>query len=154
MIIRPSDLEADYTDIIDGAKDFISRMDYTDFLPKTEEGLIFAINRILSLPGVEVTVAEHDGRIVGGIGMFYGPHIWNPDILSAEEIFLWAAKDAPKSAAFRLLRAVIKSIKERGGALATFKKLTSSPSGLGSVYLRINLRPAETSFMGFIYGDY
>jgi hypothetical protein len=152
MIVRPANLESDHQDIIAGAKDFISRMDYTDFLPN-EEKLIFVINRMLSIPGVEVTVAEHDGRIVGGVGMFYGPHIWNPDIISAEEIFLWAAKDAPRSAAFRLFRTVIKRIKERGGALATFKKLTSSPEGLESVYIRIGLRPTETSFMGFIYGN-
>lgn len=153
MIIRPANLESDATSIINGAKDFISRMDYTGFLPKTEEGLVSAIGHILSVQGVEVTVAEHDGRVVGGLGMFYGRHIWNPDIESAEEIFWWASKDAPKSAALRLLRAVVKDVKERG-ALATFKKLTSSPQKLDSVYLRLGLRPVETSFTGFIYGDY
>jgi hypothetical protein len=149
MIIRPANIETDADSIIVGAKDFISRMDYTYFLPKTEEGLIAAIELVLSIPGVEVTVAEQENHIVGGLGMFYGPYIWNPELVSAEEIFWWAAKDAPKSAAFRLLRSVMRDIKERG-ALATFKKLTSSPEGLESVYLHIGLKPMETAFMGFL----
>lgn len=149
MIIRPANLEFDHQDIIAGAKDFISRMDYTNFLPKTEEKLIFVINRILSLPGVEVTLAENNGAVVGGVGIFYGQHIWNPDILLADELFLWASKDAPKSTALRLLRSVMKDIKTRG-ALPAFKKLTSSPKGLESVYLLMGFRPVETLFMGSI----
>jgi hypothetical protein len=147
MIIRQANPE-DTPAIIEGAKDFISRMDYTDFLPETEEGLVAAIGRILSIPGIEVTLAEHEGRVVGGLGMFYGPHIWNPNVISAEEIFLWAANDAPKSAALRLIRAVVADIKARN-ALPTFKKLTSSPKRLESVYHRLGLRPVETAFMGF-----
>lgn len=147
IIIRPANLEVDAQPIIDGAKDFISRMDYTDFLPKTEKGLSSAIERLLSFPCVEVTLAEHAGRIVGGLGMFYGPHMWNTDIISAEEIFWWASKDAPRSTALRLLRSVMRDVKERG-ALATFKTLTSSPEKVGLVYRKIGLRPVETTFMG------
>src|SRR5713226_2964838 len=149
MIIRKADLHADAPSIVVGAKDFISRMNYTDFLPETEEGLTSAIGRLLSIPGIEVTLAEYEGHIVVGLGIFYGPHIWNPDVISAEELFWWTAEDAPKHTALRLFRSVIKDVRGRG-ALATFKKLTSSPQRLESIYLRVGLKPVETSFMGVI----
>ena len=148
VIIRPADFNTDALAIVDGAKDLISRIDHTHILPKTEEKLIEAIGHMLSLPGVEVTVAEYEGRIVGGLGMIYGPHPWNPDILSAEELFWWTARDAPKITALMLLRSVGRSIKRRG-ALATFRKMISGPERMEAVYRHIGLKAMETSFIGY-----
>lgn len=147
ITIRPADLEADALAIMDGARDFISRMEYRDFLP-AQADLAAAIGRILTLDQVETLVAEHDGGIVGGIGMLYAPHIWNPGLLVGDELFWWTAPDAPRTTALRLLRAARESARERG-ALLTFKKLTSSPDGVDRVYRRMGLRPAETVYMGW-----
>lgn len=145
--IRPADLEADALAIVDGARDFISRMDYREFLP-ADADLAAAVGRILAMDQVETLVAEHEGRIVGGIGVLYAPHIWNPGLMAGEELFWWTARAAPAATALRLLRAARASARKRGAAMVTFKSLTSSPPGVDRVYRRMGLRPAETAYVG------
>ena len=146
--IRPADLSKDALAIFDGAKDFISRMDYRDFLPETDEELMLAVGRVLNTPGVETLLAERGGRVVGGLGLIVSPHLWNPEILAMEELFFWTAPTAPKSAALRLLRAALSLAAERGVSVISFKALTTSPKGVGRAYERLGLRPVETSYMG------
>jgi len=145
MIIRTADMEKDALAIVDGAKDFFSRMEYTEFLPETDEKLIEAIARVMSFPGIEVIVAEHEGSVVGGLGMMYGPHLWNPNIEAGDEIFFWTSRSAPKTTALRLLR----EVKARAGdRIVTFKALMTSPKKVCQVYERMGLRPVESSYMG------
>jgi len=147
MIIRKADIERDALAIMDGARDFVSRMDNTDFMPETDDAFIEAIGRVLSWENVEVTVAEHDGRIVGGLGMVIGPHLWNPALTCADELFFWASKDAPKATALRLIKAVKGEMSGRV-RMVTFKRLKSSPAKLHDVYRAMGLREVETAYSG------
>ena len=150
MIIRIADMEKDALAIMEGAKDFISRMDYTECLPKTDKKLCEAISRIITMEQVEVIVAEYENNIVGAIGMLYSPMMWNPEITGGEEIFWWTAKDAPITTALRLLKFVQNKAKKTGLKFLTFKKLTSSPENVKKVYARMGLTEIETSFMGAV----
>jgi hypothetical protein len=132
-----------------GIKDFISRMDYHDFLPKTDEELVSSLNRLLDLSCVEVLVAEEEGKLVGGIGLLYSPGIWDKDVTHVEELFLWVAEGAPPTTLLRILRWTIQRAREKGGKLMTFKSLTSSPKSLDSVYKRLGLRLIENTYMGY-----
>ena len=85
MIIRSADLEKDALAIIDGAKDFATRTPINHLLQG--QSYTDAVSRIVTLPDFELTVAEHKGIVVGGLGIFYSHFIWNPDILVAEEHF-------------------------------------------------------------------
>ena len=136
--------------VIDGMKDFVSRMDYHEFLPDTYEEVVEGLIRLVNLDPIEIWVAEYDGYIVGGIGMVYAPCIWNLKISIAEELFWWVSKDAPLSTALRLLRHVNSKKAARGCKFMVFKSLTSSPETLDKVYRRMGLRPTETSYMGII----
>ena len=108
---------------------------------------------VMSGPTVDIIVAEDDGVIVSGLGVFYSPLFWNPNVMHAEELFWWAAEDAPKSAAMRVLRfaiAGIDNIQYDGKKMISFKSLTSSPPSVGKVYEHLGLREIETSYMRFV----
>ena len=148
--IRAIDLSSDLPMVINGMRDFISRMDYHEFLPDTYEDLVESLTRLISLDCTEILVAEHDGDIVGGIGMVYAPCMWNLKVFTAEELFWWVSKDAPLSTALRLLRHVNSNAVTRGCKLISFKSLSSSPGTLDKVYRQMGLIPIETTYMGVI----
>lgn len=148
ITIREADLEADALAILDGARDFMSRMEFTMFAPKDDNALAKALGRVLSLEGVQVIAAESEGKVVGGIGMLYAPHLWNPEKLTAEELFWWTREDAPRMTAMLLVRTAFREMRNRGVDVATFKALSNSPSGVSKVYNRLGLVPVETAFCG------
>lgn len=148
MDVRLANWSTDKRKIMAGAKDFIARMDFDGFLPESEAELSDAISRVMSYEFVEVTVAEHEGDIVGGIGMSYIPCLWNPKAVMAEELFWWASKGAPKMTSLRLLRFIQDRALSVGANFLSFKRLTSSPAGVSKVYEKMGLRELETTFIG------
>lgn len=148
MEIRQIDLKADKDQALLGMKDFISRMEYTEFIPDDEEELWSSFVRLYELGVVSVVVADHEGELVGGIGMVYSPCIWNINVTAAEELFWWAYDHAPITTALRLIRRARQDVKDVGCAFVTFKSLTSSPKAVDSIYRKMGLKPIETNYMG------
>ena len=145
IIIRPADLENDALAIMDGARDFASRVSFQHLLPKDDAAFVDVVSRIVSLEGMEILVAEHDGGIVGGIGLLYMPSLWNPAILVADEIFFWSNRDAPFRTAYKLFDEAMRRIEERK-AVPMFRTLITSPPGVEKLYRRRNMHPTETLF--------
>lgn len=144
MIIRNADLKKDAMDIVDGARDFASRTPIQSLLD--DDKFLKSVSSVVTMPNFEVLVAEHNEQVVGGIGIFYAPLIWNSDILTAEEHFWWVAKDAPFKTGITLINQVMKNIEERG-AIPIFKSLSTSPKGVDKVYRRFGMDPVETVYM-------
>ena len=145
MIIRPADIDKDALDIMNGARDFASRIAVKHLLPEDDETFIKAVSRIVSLNGVEVLLAEHEGRIVGGIGILYAEYLWNNAIIVADELFWWAAQDAPFRTGWKLINEAMRRIKEKD-AIPMFRSLTTSPHGVERVYKSFDMLPVETVF--------
>lgn len=150
MKIRIADPLEDALEILEAAQDFVSRMDYVDCFPKDPIKFAEALSNVVMAEYVEIAVAEHEGKIVGMLVMAYLPHVWNHDLLHAEEVMWWAAEDAPKTTGMRLLKFIKRRAKEKGADVLTFTKLTSSPEKVGAVYERLGLREIETSYTGLI----
>lgn len=150
MHVRPADIDTDALAIMEGAKDFISRIDFGDWTPTDDAELAAAIGHILALDGVEVAVAVEDEAIVGALGVIYAPYIWNRTLTMAEELFFWTAPDAPVTAALRLLRFMRRRATEKRVAIVSFKALNTSPANLERVYRALGLRPVEATYMGVI----
>ena len=146
--IRQIDLNKDVKETVRGMRDFISRMDYNEFVAESDDELIACLQRLINLGCVTVTVAEHEGRLIGGIGMLYAPCLWNSHINTGEELFWWVDRNAPKATALKLLRAAKDQAKTIGCKYVTFKSLTSSPEGVDRVYRKMGMRPVEMSYMG------
>ena len=147
VIIRLADFKRDALAIMDGARDFRSRVEFGSLFPPDTE-FVEAVSRIVILESVEILVAEYEGEIVGGIGILYGPYIWNPKRLVAEELFWWAAKTAPLRAGWKLIYQAMKNIDERN-AIPMFSTLATSPQGVEKTYRRLGLKPVETKFARF-----
>ena len=148
MELRDLDLPADEPMLVAGIRDFISRMDYKEILPTSDEEIVNSIKSLLHMGVVEILVVEYEDRLVGGIGMVFSSSLWNSQLLNGEELFFWTAPDAPASAALRLIRGARSRAQERGCQHLVFKSMTSSPEKLERVYARFNLRPVEISYMG------
>ena len=153
MIARLAAPFDDQEQILIGLRDFVSRMEFSDFLPPDHLFEPFVVE-LLSNPQIETAVVEHEGKLVAGLGLAYVPFVWNPQLTQADELFFWASPDAPKAAALRVLRFSLSRIRERAAladakVLACFRKLTSSPDKVGQVYNKIGLREIETTYMGY-----
>ena len=144
MILRPADLKKDALVIAEGARDFADRTVMKRYL--SGDSFIKAVSQIVTSPGFELLLAEHEGRVVGGIGIFYTPLLWNPEFLTAEEHFWWTDKDAPFKTGVVLINQIMKNIKERG-AIPMFKSLTTSPKGVDKKYRSLGMVPVETLYM-------
>jgi hypothetical protein len=136
--------------IVEGMQDFCSRMDFQEFIPQNPTDFADALSRIVMMEQVYIIGAVDEGKLVGMIGMAYMPHTWNPKILHAEEIFWWAAPDAPVTTSMRLLKKAKEHAKEMGANMITFRALTSSPAKTGDVYKRMGLKEIETTYSGSI----
>jgi len=148
ITLRQVDLEKDREEVLIGIRDFVSRMDYKDFLPDTDEKLLEALNRLLDLGCVEILVAEYLGKLVGGIGVLYAPCIWNSDITIMEQLFMWVDRSAPATTFLTILRAVRKNARTRNCQIMTFKRPNPSPTTLDKIYRRMGMKPVETNYMG------
>lgn len=145
VTIRVADMKRDALAVIDGAKDFASRVSFGSLFPKGDK-FVEAVGNIVLMDGVEILVADHDGLVVGGIGIWYAPFMWNPSLLVGTELFWWAQKNAPFRTGRILFDETMKRIDERG-ALPMFRSLDTSPRGVAKLYQRNGLFPVETVFM-------
>lgn len=145
VVIRNADLTKDALSIMDGARDFASRVSFKSLFPQSDEEFVATVGRIITIPGVEILLAEFKGLIVGGIAISYGPYLWNPKLTAGEEIFWWAAKDAPFRTGHMLGNEAMRRIDERK-AIPFFKSLETSPKGVRKMYDRRGLKPIETTF--------
>lgn len=150
MITRMVDPYKEALVVVEAAEDFISRMDFTEYFPKDRGEFLDALSRIFLADYVDILGVEHEGKLVGLIGMAYLPHLWNPKLVNGEELFWWTAPDAPKTAAMRLLKFAKQHSNNVGAKMVTFRSLTSSPKKVASVYKRMGLTEIETCYSGMI----
>lgn len=145
MIIRPANFDTDALAIIDGARAF-AKFTGMNLFPTDDDEFVAAIGRIMTMEGFEILLAEHEDRIVGGIGILYGLFMWNPSILIAEERFWWAYKDSPFRTGKNLMDEAMKRIDEKG-ATPVFQLLENSPKGAEKIYQHYGLSCIGTIFM-------
>ncbi len=143
--VRLADPSTDAAAILAGAWDFIARTDFQDPLPKTDEELIEALAFMFGI-GLEITVAEFRGEIVGGIGMLYTAFPWNPKLMAASEQFIWTAKDAPNTTLLRMWRFVDERKRVRRVTVDEAVCLTTSPAHIGRFYKSRGFRKVQESW--------
>ncbi len=144
-VIREADFDKDALAIVDGARDFADRVTFTHLFPTGDKEFTAAVGRIVTLPGVEILVADYEGKVVGGIGMLYAQYMWNPSKSVADELFWWAARDAPFRAAWYLIHEVMRRVRERK-AIPMFRALMTSPPGVEQIYRKFGMGPLEIVF--------
>jgi len=153
MKIRHADLERDGDDIVAGAWDFVRRAGNPYWIPRSRDTFERHLLQLFKNPALDIIVAEHDGRIVAGIGICHVPFLWNPDLDAVEELFWWASANAPPHAAIAVLRHAIEKARETAApreVLFTMRSMETSPNDVGRVYARLGLTHTEITHMGVI----
>ena len=109
--IRPANFDTDALSIVNGAREFSQQTSLASWFRSGKE-FVEDISKLMVLDNLEITVAEHEGNIVGGVGIVYVPFIWNHSILVGDELFWWTSKDAPFKTGTALFDFAMKRIKE------------------------------------------
>lgn len=144
MIIRPANFDTDALAIVDGAREFAKSTSLSSWFRSGDE-FVQDISKVMVLDNVEILIAEHDGKIVGGIGVAYIPFIWNQSILVGDELFWWTSPNAPFKTGMALFDAAMKRIEEKG-AEPMFRSLDTSPKHVEKFYERRGLNKFESVF--------
>ena len=144
MIIRPANFETDALSITDGAREFSQQTSLASWF-RTGNEFIEDISKIMVLDNLQISVAEYEGKIVGGIGIIYVPFLWNQSILVGDELFWWTSGNAPFKTGTSLFDFAIKRIIEKG-ARPMFRALDTSPKHVEKFYERRGLKKIESIF--------
>lgn len=92
-------------------------------------------------------VAEHDGRVVGMVGLFVAPFMFNVDKIGAYEVVWWVDPDAQGNGAGKALLAAIEpACKEKGANAIQMVHLASSPPQAAMIYERMGYAHTESSY--------
>ena len=142
--IRPANFDTDALAIIEGAREFSQQTSLASWFRDGTE-FIEDISKIMVLDNLEISVSEHEGKIVGGIGIVYIPFIWNHSILVGDELFWWTSKNAPFKTGASMFDFAMKRIKEKG-ARPMFRSLDTSPVHIENFYERRGLKKTESVF--------
>ena len=142
--IRPANFDTDALAIINGARSFSQQTSLAAWFRHGGE-FIEDISKIMVLDNLEISVAEQDGKIVGGIGIFYTPFMWNNSILVGDELFWWTSENAPFKTGTALFDFAMKRIEEKG-ARPMFRALDTSPKHIEKFYERRGLKKLESAF--------
>jgi hypothetical protein len=153
ITIRVADIEEDALTILDGAKDCARRHkaheggpDIGLLFSNDDQPLIAALSQLVAHPGLEILIAEHEGRAVGGVGILYAPYVWNADLLTGDKLFWWTDENAPFRTAMLLIEEALERIEARG-AMPIFRALKTDPKGVEKLYKRFGMVPVETTYM-------
>jgi len=142
-------------DIRWGAVQFARDVGRPDILPDIEtiEGrlnLDAAIDALIKTGLISIFLAYDDDKCVGGTGVMIAPYPFDPSHKSADELFWWAARDAPARAGMALLRRLRQHIKKHGVSFAVMHHLPGSPSAVPKIYKRMGLRLLQHTYAGAV----
>jgi hypothetical protein len=158
VIVRKASAErhADVKAIIASGKEFVSASGLLGGLHCDPEEVRRTLMVLLRNPDMSLLVADIDGYIAGGLGIYCAPWQWNLEILFCEEVFWWVRPDAPSRTAHKLFHAALAVVDEKRGegvARVSFSCLETSPSGVARLYERNGLKKTMTTHMMTRGGD-
>lgn len=143
-MIRKATL-ADVPVIVSMAANFYESTSYcgwADFNPDTVTNLAANLteNHVM-------LVAEHEGRVVGMVGLFVAPFMFNNDRIGAYEVVWWVDPEAQGNGAGKALLAAIEpACVEKGANAIQMVHLSSSPPQAAAIYERMGYAHTESSF--------
>ena len=143
-MIRKATL-ADVPVIVSMAANFYestSYCDWADFNPDTVTTLATNLteNHVMLL-------AEDEGQVVGMVGLFVAPFMFNRAHTAAYEVVWWVNPDAQGNGAGKALLAAIEpACAERGCSAIQMVHLSTSPPQAAALYERLGYVHSETSY--------
>jgi GNAT superfamily N-acetyltransferase len=144
MMVRQATL-ADVPAIVDMSAKFYATTTYAqwaEFNPETVHDLASNLteNHVM-------LVAEDGGQLVGMVGLFAAPFMFNADILAAYEVVWWVDPDAQGQGVGKALLAAIEpACLAKGCKAIQMVHLSTSPPQAAAIYERMGYRHTESSY--------
>lgn len=92
-------------------------------------------------------VAEQDSAIVGMVGLFVAPFMFNREKTAAYEVVWWVSPEAQGVGVGKaLLEAIEPACKEKGASAIQMVHLKNSPPQAAAIYERYGYRQTESSY--------
>lgn len=92
-------------------------------------------------------VAEQDSAIVGMVGLFVAPFMFNREKTAAYEVVWWVSPEAQGVGVGKaLLEAIEPACKEKGASAIQMVHLKNSPPQAAAIYERYGYRHTESSY--------
>lgn len=92
-------------------------------------------------------VAEDDGAVVGMVGLFAAPFLFNHEVTAAYEVVWWVNPDAQGNGAGKALLAAIEpACRAKGCQAIQMVHLSSSPPQAAAIYERMGYTHTESSY--------
>ena len=99
-------------------------------------------------------VAEDAGELVGMVGLFAAPFMFNGDVTAAYEVVWWVDPDAQgRGAGKALLQAIEPACSARGCRAVQMVHLSSSPPQAAAIYERMGYGHTESSYTKLLRAD-
>jgi GNAT superfamily N-acetyltransferase len=143
--VRRATIE-DVPAIVEMSAKFYTTTDYSKFAPMGAE-TVADLAATLVDTGV-MLVAESDGDVVGMVGLFVAPYMFNRDFVVAHEVVWWVEPGAQGAGVGRaLLNAVEPACRELGVSAIQMVHLSTSPPQAAELYRRMGYAHSETGFL-------
>lgn len=143
-MIRPATL-ADVPAIVAMSEKFYASTSYrewSNFCPGSVANLATAL-----LQDHVMLVADVSGKVVGMVGLFVAPFMFNNARTGAHEVVWWVEPDAQGAGVGKALLAAIEpACKARGADAIQMVHLASSPPQAAAIYERLGYQHTESSF--------
>lgn len=144
--------EEDFDQILRMSKQFSKDSDLIDSIGIDDVSLISFLKNLVNSVGGFGLVADDDGKLVGMLGIMILPHVFNNNVLVAEEIAWWVDRDYRKkiSIGMNMLRLAEEVMKGYGVKISFMKFLHKpelNPEILEKFYTRVGYKKLETTMM-------
>lgn len=138
--------ERDVADIVRMSRAFYATTTYRDYADFNEES-VTALTKALVADHV-MLVAEIEGAVVGMVGLFVVPFLFNGDHRMAHEVVWYVDPDAQGAGAGKALLAAIEPACKANGATGIFMiHLSNSPPQAAEIYQRMGYSHSETVYV-------
>lgn len=143
-MIRPA-TEADVPAIVAMSRLFYGTTHYADWC-EMDDATVEAQTRTLLSDHV-MLVAEVDGVVVGMVGLFVAPFLFNANVTGAYEV-VWYVDPAARGGriAWSLLKAIEPACKAKGATRIQMVHMPNSPPQAAALYERFGYTHSETSY--------
>lgn len=143
-MIRSATLN-DMADILRLSALFYAQTDYRHFA-RFDEPTVEKLATMLIASGV-MLVAERNGYVVGIVGLYVGPWLFNADTVSANEVVWYVEPDAQNVGLGRsLLQAIDPACRAKGAAIIQMVTLSTSPEHAAAAYAAEGYTHSETCY--------
>lgn len=138
--------ERDVADIVRMSRAFYATTTYREYADFNEES-VTALAQALVADHV-MLVAESDGAVVGMVGLFVVPFLFNGDHRMAHEVVWYVDPDAQGAGAGKALLAAIEPACKAKDATGIFMiHLSNSPPQAAEIYQRMGYAHSETVYV-------